>query len=398
MKRTGLILLLLVVSMNSFTQRFEWKVKFSAPKSVVFYDIKFFNSMVGIAVGNNDTNNYIMLTTDGGETWTNKANTAVTEMMKGAEFIDANTTYIIGRKGALYKTINQGDFWSKINLGTNANLNDISFPSANKAYLCSDAGRYLYYDGIGWTTITVYAKDNYINVKFPNVNEGILVASNGRIWKTINGGAKWDTIKRNLEQISGSHFLTTNLGYIVGPKGMIKRTIDGGNKWSDTLIYPKNYRTINFQSIYFVSQNFGFAGGSDGIILRTADGGSNWAKEDVQTNSTIMKMYCVNNLLGFAVSNNGMILKRYDVTSMNENLSPSLLIYPNPVLNKLFIKSFNNLEEYKVSITDITGKCVKNMEIQNPANGIDAEELLPGIYFLTIRNSNEIYNYKFIKK
>jgi len=399
MLKKGLFLVCLLFSMTVYAQRFEWKIKYSVPKSVTFYDIKFLNANLGIAVGNNDTNNYILLTTDGGETWTNKANAATTEMVNGVEFIDENTIYIIGKKGSLYKTTNQGSIWTKINLGTNANLRDISFPSANKGYICSDAGRYLYFDGIGWAAITVYSKDNFINVKFPNTSEGILTSSTGRIWRTENGGTTWDTIKRNLETINGSHFLHGNLGYIVGPKGVVKRTINGGITWSDTLIFPKLYKNIDFFSTFFVGQNFGFVGGNNGTILRTADGGTSWNKEDVQTTAKIMKMYFVNNQLGFAVSADGRIMKRYDVTSVPEFSDSKILIYPNPVVNFLYIDlSFQQNSNYIIEIFDMSGKIVYKEENYQLLNNIDISYLMEGLYSIIIRTEKENYYSTFIKQ
>gem|GEM_PF-2039235 len=399
MNKISLFLVLILSSLTVFSQRFEWKVKHQAPKSVTFYDVKFVNSNVGVAVGNNDTNNYIMLTLNGGETWTNIANAATSEMVNGVEFIDENTIYVIGRKGSLYKTTNQGSIWTKINLGTNANLRDISFPSANKGYICSEAGRYLYYDGIGWVAIMVYSKDNFINVKFPNVNEGILTSSTGRVWRTENGGTTWDTIKKNLEAINGSHFLHGNLGYIVGPKGMAKRTINGGISWSDTLIYPKLFKTIDFYSTFFVGQNFGFIGGSNGTILRTSDGGTSWHKEDVQTSAKIMKMYCISNLTGFAVSSDGKIMKRFDVTSVNENISNHTVLFPNPAANNLIVDlSFSHPDDYKLEIFDISGKQLFIDEKCSLPKNIDISFLTEGLYLIRISNDHEMYFSKFVKK
>lgn len=397
MKKIAVLVIVLTFSLNLFSQTYGWKPKPSGVKSGTFYDVKFWNKDTGIVVGNNDTVNYILVTTDGGETWTNKVSAVTSDKVKACEFIDGKTIYVVGKKGACYKTTNLGDSWTKINLGTNADFNDISFPSKTRGYVCSNSGGYIFYDGIGWQAKLVYSMDNFIRVKFPVDTAGILTAQSGRVWRSIDGGKTWDTIKRTTEPVYNSYFITANVGYIVGPKGKVKRTVNGGINWTDTQIYAKNFKNIDFYSAYFVGQNIGFIGGTNGTILRTVDGGSNWTQEWTNpVTETIMKIYFVNPVIGFAVGTNGIILKRQDVSGITETQSSDFLIYPNPAND--FIKISSEHHPCSFVIKDITGKeIIKNENAEN-TEFIEISALSPGVYFLTLSTEGKIITSKFIKQ
>lgn len=397
MKYATILFIGLALSHNVFGQIYGWKTKVSGVKSGSFYDVKFWNKDTGAIIGNNDTVNYILITTNGGESWENKSSPIISEMVRACEFIDGKTLYVVGKKGAFYKTTNLGGSWTKVNLGTNADLNDISFPSKNKGYVCSSAGGYIFYDGIGWQAKSIYSKDVFIQVKFPVDTAGIITASSGRIWKTIDGGKTWDTIKRTVEPVYGSHFITVNVGYIVGPKGKVKRTVNGGISWTDTHIFPKNFKMIDFYCAYFVGQNIGFIGGTNGTILRTSDGGSNWIQESTSSSTeTILKIYFVNPVLGFAVGENGLILKRQDISSVEESKTVNISLFPNPAQNYLHIGNEQNFK--LLVITDITGKIIFRKDMFKHTEIIDITGLEPGIYFITGINEGQVFTSRFIKE
>ncbi|WP_262733342.1 T9SS type A sorting domain-containing protein [Gaetbulibacter sp. NE] len=69
-------------------------------------------------------------------------------------------------------------------------------------------------------------------------------------------------------------------------------------------------------------------------------------------------------------------------------------IYPNPVKNKLYVKSLNN-ESYNVSVYDILGKNVVNSTI-SPNNPLDVSSLYNGIYIIKFEGHNKTF--KFVKE
>lgn len=82
----------------------------------------------------------------------------------------------------------------------------------------------------------------------------------------------------------------------------------------------------------------------------------------------------------------------------NENFTSyeSIKIYPNPVNEKLNIKSLANHNNFNVSIYDITGRFIK--EYNNVNNPIDVSQLKNGVYMLNINLDNKRIIKKVIKE
>jgi hypothetical protein len=94
---------------------------------------------------------------------------------------------------------------------------------------------------------------------------------------------------------------------------------------------------------------------------------------------------------------------RIIISGVEENNSgQSILVYPNPGHNEIFIKSIQNLdiEDYTVTITDESGKLVKS---QNGMLGesllkIEVSELSVGIYLLTYKSMKQNISRKIVIK
>jgi len=79
-------------------------------------------------------------------------------------------------------------------------------------------------------------------------------------------------------------------------------------------------------------------------------------------------------------------------TDILDNISNSI-VYPNPVIDHLNIKSNQNIEI--IEIIDISNN--KIIKIDNPVNRIDVSYLNVGLYFLKIYTDNNIFYSKLIK-
>ncbi|MFD2540925.1 T9SS type A sorting domain-containing protein [Lacinutrix gracilariae] len=79
-----------------------------------------------------------------------------------------------------------------------------------------------------------------------------------------------------------------------------------------------------------------------------------------------------------------------DDISLNTN---SVKLYPNPVSDRLFIKSTEQVEN--ISIYNINGQLIK--QTIEATNGIDVSVLPSGLYMIQITTSNNTINQKFIK-
>lgn len=84
--------------------------------------------------------------------------------------------------------------------------------------------------------------------------------------------------------------------------------------------------------------------------------------------------------------------------SVSEFDSSTFVVYPNPTSGRLNINTSGlNLSQYSVSISDMLGRQISNVDIDID-NAIDVSNLTEGIYNLTILDGNKILvNKKFIK-
>ena len=81
--------------------------------------------------------------------------------------------------------------------------------------------------------------------------------------------------------------------------------------------------------------------------------------------------------------------------SSSDNSLHNLVLYPNPVSDKLYISSDNTVAE-STSIYSLTGK--KILEAVNETNSINVSALSKGMYFLELTSSEGKTVKKFIKK
>jgi len=71
-----------------------------------------------------------------------------------------------------------------------------------------------------------------------------------------------------------------------------------------------------------------------------------------------------------------------------------LKLYPNPVSDKLFISTKEQIEH--VDIYNINGQLVKQTDIV--ANGVDVSQLPNGLYMIQIQTNTNTTTQKFLKK
>ncbi len=81
---------------------------------------------------------------------------------------------------------------------------------------------------------------------------------------------------------------------------------------------------------------------------------------------------------------------------IDENLLSKISIFPNPVINKLTIKTSENLENSLISVFNVQGKRVMNSNYTQKQ--LNVSMLEKGVYFLRIIKDHKQINLKFIKK
>jgi len=147
----------------------------------------------------------------------------------------------------------------------------------------------------------------YFNkVLFINPKKGFLIDNNGTVYKTLDGGINWQSIKI-LESNSLNHifFVGEQIGYITESSGKILKTTDGGNTWTNS--------KVNFFSnaIFFLNKDAGYISTDYGHIMKTIDGGLTWEKINQEILPSFNKIFFLNDTVAVGSSGNG-IMKTYD--------------------------------------------------------------------------------------
>ena len=100
---------------------------------------------------------------------------------------------------------------------------------------------------------------------------------NGSLFRTTNGGVKWDSIPQvNQNRLHGFAFTSHDTGFCVGGYGTILRTYDGGATWQDK---SSSFGSFLYAAA-FTSPLTGIAVGDYATILQTSDGGETWTYND----------------------------------------------------------------------------------------------------------------------
>lgn len=72
-------------------------------------------------------------------------------------------------------------------------------------------------------------------------------------------------------------------------------------------------------------------------------------------------------------------------------------VFPNPAKDIITIKSFNRAAE-KLTIRDVSGKIVLNVDVKSSSKSYDISNLKPGIYIAQIKEGNNVFSQKIVKQ
>ncbi len=155
--------------------------------------------------------------------------------------------------------------------------------------------------------------DNFCSVAFPNSNVGYVGASNGKIYKTVDGGSIWATLPGTpIFSVAPLFFSSVDTGFSAGPGGIIK-TVDGGLTWIDNFPYSNIFPT----SFSFLSADVGFAICSNSnqdtvYTYKTVNAGASWNLISTFEASGLPNAYFTSQSTGFMVINSYGLYKTID--------------------------------------------------------------------------------------
>ncbi len=169
-------------------------------------------------------------------------------------FVDENTGWLVKDWGDIFHTTDGGLTWVK-QATLEGRLTGIFFVDENTGWI---TGKYkIYKTDDGGETWTEYKNDFIIepdDILFINKLTG-WIADGHNLLKTTDGGKTFTRkVQGKFECIRDIFFLNENIGYVGGIFPHIYKTTDGGEKWE-----PMRRMPIGINKIFFIDEDNGWA-------------------------------------------------------------------------------------------------------------------------------------------
>jgi len=133
-----------------------------------------------------------------------------------------------------------------------------------------------------------------LNVWFRNAAEGYVVGSYGQIFRTKDGGARWEYLGDRLNNPDNLHLNAISVSpsgilLVAGESGSVFRSSDAGESWVryDTLYNGALYGVLNLDAADGAAQNI-LAYGFGGRVFRSFNGGAQWKQLSIGVKSPIV--------------------------------------------------------------------------------------------------------------
>jgi len=319
--------------------------------------------------------------------------------------LDATPPNYYGTK--IITTKNGGQNWSVTMFpDSNVFLNTVFFRDSLNGYLAGSGGK-LYYTSDGGADWLLAPIDSGMDFGFPvnkisfyDENYGIGVGGAidiaGVVWKSTNGGRSWRTIVVGPEPINDFLFLDKNNAIGVGGD------FEYGSSQINSYNMGANWLYEEFQ-VFGIENTISYRTPQEGWIslgivdsfLVTTNGGQKWDLTGTPQQSNIYDIAFSSSRNGWAVGNNGVILKYNselvgiadDINSVNPNNFILHQNYPNPFNPKTVINyELQGTGNAKLKVFDVLGNEVAELvnEKQNAGNysvEFDGSGFASGIYF-----------------
>jgi hypothetical protein len=253
------------------------------------------NSTTAFIGANTATSAKILKTIDAGKTWTILDTKVSTLEIRSIAFQSESVGYVSLFNKGVYRTVDGGGTWNKINdctCGLSADANSLSIIDQQNTYYTTDKGVTFTQKSVPFTTF-----QNPIS-SFRFLNSVVAYFFEGMV-KSTDGGINWANSSPQLAPVySITPINLTKWFAIAGNNASIYLTNNSGSSWTQlsSITSGANLMAAKNDTL-FVNKN--------GSIYWTLDGSSFILDDDRIVNYNLLSIG--NNLIGFS---NGIIVKR----------------------------------------------------------------------------------------
>jgi len=383
----------------------QWKPQTSPTKNNL-NDVAFLGTRLGYAVGENGT---VLKTLNGGKTW-QLVTAPSKESITSVTIIDSNTVMVTttanAGEGAVYESKDQGNKWVRTLTDTRTFYGAAAphknlYSTSSQIYKSTDIGR-------TWQPQeALNGTSTYTQIEFADEQTGMvtgnvsgIVTYSADFWRTVTGGVKWYR-GNSFSFPNANAFSTLDM---LSPDSVLmftnfyNRFLPGD---SNSLILLTNFRlrrdfvdsiwyfdTRNITTVFpdrlsdckFFLTGKGFTTSETGRIYTTSSFGKKW-KPDYNGKTPLHALYMVNEEVGFAVGDSGLILKKEAVAdTLKANRLIAVNVYPNPAATNATI-SFKLDKAAKIIVE------IRNAQ-GNTAMVLPAKNYNSGVQQITLQLSN----------
>ncbi len=254
----------------------QWKT--TTPYGVTINDIQFTDRYTGYAVfqaqgtGSCMTTNSVYKTIDEGKSWI-KMNTGTTNAINAVHFVNPMVGWFAGNSSEIRKTTDGGMTWVQVSTGVGSGMNDIWFKDLNNGFVIGNNGllRKSTNGGSTWQTIASGVTTTLRRIWFYDASLGFITCGNGQLLRTTNGGSTWTVITTGMTVLNDIVFTSPQVGYAIGGSKLYTSQ-DGGLSWQ---LSGLNTTGVLLR-LTFPTPQTGYMI-VDGVgIMKTTDAGNTW--------------------------------------------------------------------------------------------------------------------------
>ncbi len=196
-----------------------------------FLSIRFNNKNQGFIIGsvlNDDgwvVDSLLLRTVDGGKSWSRILVPDIKTELIHLDFDGRQEGWIVGDKGVILATVDNGNSWVKQESGTTAALYNVDFRDSKDGFVVGAAGTVLRTEDGGktWASISTWITKTLFRVNFVDDKTGWIVGSEGMILRTYDRGLTWVRQESNTSNNLYGLYMDKKYGWSVGKGGIIMR-------------------------------------------------------------------------------------------------------------------------------------------------------------------------------